>query len=88
MLLQVQKVLFDKIAVKRTLVDKINTLLVDMFKNKQIQTRCDTHDTQSMHNVIGISITVCAIVTLCIVLLIAVHNKHRTNAEFRLFDKV
>ena len=48
----------------------------------------DTRDTQSMRNVIGISIAVCAIVTLCIVLLIAVRNKHRANAEVRLLKWV
>ena len=58
------------------------------IKKKPIEMRNDIRDTQSMRNVIGISIAVCAIVTLCIVLLIAVRNKHRTNAGVRLVNWV
>ena len=73
---------------KYALVHKIYDLLHDIsLENRQI-TKQDIRDTQSMRNVIGISIAVCAIVTLCIVLLIAVRNKHRVNTEVRLFERV
>ena len=53
---------------------------------KLIQTWNDTLDTQSIRNVIGINITVCTIVTVCIVLLIAVYNRNQANTGVRLHD--
>ena len=77
------------ILAKQKIQNKIDILLLHIDIKKPIQiTKQDTRDTQSMRNVISISIAVCAIVTLCIVLLIAVRNKHRTNAGVRLLNWV
>ena len=73
-----------KIKYVENIVHRLHELLLHVAIKKPIQAWQDTRDTQSMRNVIGISIAVCAIVTLCIVLLIAVRNKHRANAEVRL----
>ena len=85
---QVEKVLDDQLVKNRIIVRKIDILLWQIKNNKIMQTWDDTRDTQSMRNVIGISIAVCTIVTLCIVLLIAVRNKHRTNAGVKLLNWV
>ena len=86
---EVKNILHSRITNKQQIHDKIYKLLLDIRIKKFLQTmKHDTRDTQSMRNVIGISIAVCAIVTLCIVLLIAVHNKHRTNTGVRLFERV
>ena len=85
---KVQNMLLVKMQFRNMLRVKIHTLLKHIEeKNRQI-IKHDTRDTLSMRNVIGISIAVCAIVTLCIVLLIAVRNKNRVNAEVRLLNWV
>ena len=81
--------LVSKMQYGENIMHRMRDLLHHIDIKKPIQTiKHDTRDTQSMRNVIGISIAVCAIVTLCIVLLIAVHNKHRANAEVRLVNWV
>ena len=85
---EVYKALANKVIDKRILVYKIYDLLINIKMNKYKQKWYDMRDTQSMRNVITISIAVCVIVTLCIVLLIAVCNKNRTNTGVRLFDRV
>ena len=85
-LIEAKKVLKDKIAKTDMIVREIGKLLHNL--GIKIMRTYDTRDTQSMRNVIGISIAVCAIVTLCIVLLIAVRNKNRTNAGVRLVNWV
>ena len=88
-LLVVDDVLRHKLWNKHMIVpEKKDTLLWHIHDNKPIPIEYDTRDTQSIRNVIGISIAVCAIVTLCIVLLIVVCNKNRTNAEVRLLNEV
>ena len=83
-LIRAEELLDDKIENKYEIMCKIQVLLWHINRNGYVQKAHDTRDTQSMRNVIGISIAVCAIVTLCIVLLIAVRNKHRTNTGVRL----
>ena len=85
---KVKDVLDGRIEYAQKIRNKIDRLLLHINIKKSTQTAQDTRDTQSIRNVIGISIAVCAIVTLCIVLLIAVHNKHRANAEVRLLKWV
>ena len=85
-LVEMEEVFSNKI-VKPIILRRMRNLLNHIIQNTLIQ-GYDTRDTQSMRNVIGISIAVCAIVTLCIVLLIAVRNKHRTNTGVRLFDRI
>ena len=85
---QVNKALDTKIEYANNILHRMLKLSNYIDKNPIRIMKRDTRDTQSMRNVIGISIAVCAIVTLCIVLLIAVHNKHRANAEVRLLKWV
>ena len=87
-LIQMDNELNSRTKYAKKMLDEIHTLSNYIAKNKPKKIEHDTRDTQSMRNVIGISIAVCAIVTLCIVLLIAVHNKHRANAEVRLLKWV
>ena len=77
-----------KIANKPKIIDNLNDLKIYIDDQKFRQKRYDTRDKQSMRNVIGISITVCVIVTLCIVLLIAVRNQNQTNAGVTLLNWV
>ena len=88
-LIKKEEILYNDIKYAHKISYRMHRLLRHINRNGyRKQTEHDTRDTQSMRNVIGISIAVCAIVTLCIVLLIAVRNKHRTNAEVRLFERV
>ena len=77
--------LYSKVLDKYKILGEIDKIL-KYINEENRRPRYDTPDTQSMRNVIDISIAVCAIVTLCIVLLIAVHNKHQTNAGERLHN--
>ena len=88
-LLELEKVLDTKARDKYKILHRMYKLLKYINGNNYIRIiNRDTRDTQSMRNVIGISIAVCAIVTLCIVLLIAVRNKHRANTGVRLVNWV
>ena len=84
---QVEDILDDRIADKRIILNEMYNLLWYIAR-KNLAVYYDTRNTELVRNVIGISIAVCAIATLCIVLLIAVHNKNRTNAEVRLVNWV
>ena len=83
-LIDVDKVLYNKIMYTDIILDKIYTLF-NHIAIKKIQAVYDTPDKQSVRNVIGIS-AVCAIVTLCIVLLIAVRNRNQANTGVRLHN--
>ena len=86
-LTRVKDTLSDDIKIEKKILPEVRDLLNHIIMNP-IRTRRDISDTQSMRNVIGISITVCAIVTVCIVLLIAVNNRHQTNTGVRLHEWV
>ena len=86
-LIQVDTVMYKKIVDQYKIFDNISELLEYIYKKKQ-RMRYDTRDKQPMRKVIGISIAVCAIVTLYIILLIALHNKNRANPKVELFDWV
>ena len=84
-LIQVYNRLDIKIRDKCIVVGGMHRILWDI-KNGIMQMKHDTRNTQSIRNVIGISIAMCAIVTLCIVLPIVLHNKNRANTEVRLHN--
>ena len=85
-LIQKNKALKNEIDDKRGLVCDVRCLLRHIIKNNDIRIKYDRPDKQSMCNIIGISIVVCAIVTLCITLLIAVHNKNQANTKVKLLN--
>ena len=81
-----KEALKNEIDDKRALVYNVHKILKHIIDNYMFIARYDRTDKQSMCNIIGVSIAVCAIVTLCIALLITVHNKNQANTKVKLLN--